>query len=320
MREKKASCASPIIMTAASMPHYSRSELPDLQIFVTIVRRRNFKLAAIELGVTTSALSHRMKKLEDRMGVRLLHRTNRAVVPTPVGEKLAQRLEGSFDAIGEAIGEVESYRQNPVGQLRMNVPNDAARLLIGPVLRDFALACPQVQLVLAVEDRPVDVIAEGFDAGVRYGGTVPEDMVAMPLTPPLRWVVVGSPGYFERHGRPTRPEDLREHACIRVLLGDNSAFKWELGDGDAMEQIDVQGPFAFNDTATTIDAAVNGAGLGYVLERRVSAEVESGALEIALPDWASTGPPFFAYYASRRQTDPGLRQLIQLIRTREGLA
>jgi DNA-binding transcriptional LysR family regulator len=302
------------------MPAFSRSELPELQMLVTIARRRSFRRAAIELGLTTSALSHAMKRLEERMGVRLLHRTARSVVPTPIGERLAQRLEQGFEAIGEALGDVESYRQNPAGELRINVPRDGARLLIGPVLPQFAEAFPQVRLSLAVEDRPVDIVAEGFDAGIRYAGTIPEDMVAMPLTGPLRWVVAGSPDYIARHGRPKSPEDLAQHACIRVHLGDGTTFKWELGDGEAMVRLDVQGPLGVNDTESTVQAAANGVGLAYVLERRALEEVARGTLEIVLPEWASTGPGFCAYYASRKQTQPGLRQLIDMVRRREGLA
>ncbi|KUR74876.1 LysR family transcriptional regulator [Novosphingobium sp. FSW06-99] len=299
------------------MPAFGQSDLPDLHVFATIARRRSFTLAAIELGVTTSALSHRIKKLEARLGVRLLHRTNRTVMPTAVGERLAERLGHGFEAIEHALGEIEAFRANPAGELRINVPRDASRLLIAPVLAEFTAAYPGVQLVLAVEDRPVDIVAEGFDAGIRYGGTVPEDMVAMPLTAPLRWVVVGSPAYLAAHGRPRSPEDLLDHACIRVRLGDNSIFRWELGDGEAMVRLDVKGPFAVNETDATIDAVLHGVGLGYVLERRVVDDIARGALEIVLPEWASVGPPFYAYYPSRKHSEPGLSQLIEMIRTRE---
>ena len=183
----------------------------------------------------------------------------------------------------------------------------------------FVAAYPQVELIITAEDRPVDIFAEGFDLGVRYGGTVPEDMVAVALTPPLRWVVIGSPEYLQRRGYPQTPADLLNHDCIRMRLGDNSVFKWELGDGDDMVHLDVQGPLAANDTETTVDAVRRGVGLGYVLERRAQQEESSGALEIVLPDWVSTGPAFFAYYASRKQTEPGLRQIIAMMRKNEGI-
>ncbi len=161
------------LRSPSPMPAFTRSDLPELHIFVAIVRRRSFKQAAIELGLTTSALSHAMNKLENRIGVRLLHRTNRTVVPTPIGEKLAERLELGFQTIGDALADVQAYRQKPSGELRINLPKDAARLLVAPVLADFTAAHPLVHLVLSVEDRPVDIVAEGFDVGIRYGGTVP---------------------------------------------------------------------------------------------------------------------------------------------------
>lgn len=297
----------------------NRFDLPDLQIFATIVRHRSFKRAAIELGVTTSALSHAMRKLEMRMGVRLLHRTSRTVMPTAPGEQLAQRLEQGFDLIGAALSGIESYRQNPSGQLRVNVPLDAARLLLSPVLAEFASRYPHVALVLSVEDRPVDIIAEGFDAGIRYGGTVPQDMVAVPLTRPLRWVVVGAPSFLSRHGPPETPQALARLPCIGVRLGNNTSYKWELGDGERQLRLDVAGPLQVNNTETTIAAAIDGLGLAYVLERRVKDEIERGALEVVLPEWASTGPGFYAYFASRRQNEPGLRPLMEMIRAREGL-
>jgi DNA-binding transcriptional LysR family regulator len=297
----------------------SRSDLPDLHVFAAIARRRSFKLAAIELGVTTSALSHSMRKLEQKLGVRLLHRTSRTVMPTPVGMQLAERLEAGFDLIGNALADVDSHRGSPSGRLRINVPRDAARLLIDPVLADFVRLYPQVELMLAVDDRPIDIIAEGYDAGIRYGGTVPEDMVALPLTRPLRWVVVASPAFLDLHGRPRTPDDLLGLPCVGVRLGDNSRYRWELGDGDALIRLDVKGPFGVNETDATIAAAVNGVGLGYVLERRALTETALGRLEIVLPEWASTGPAFYAYYGSRRQSDAGLRRLIDLIRNREGL-
>lgn len=296
----------------------NRLDLPDLQIFATIVRRRSFKHAAIELGVTTSALSHAMRKLEEKMGVRLLHRTSRTVMPTAPGQQLAERLEQGFDIIGAALAGVESYRQNPSGVLRINVPLDAAKLLLSPVLAQFAAQYPQVALILSVEDRPVDIIAEGYDAGIRYGGTVPQDMVAVPLTRPLRWVVVGSPAFLAKHGRPSHPGDLARLPCIGVRLGNNTAYKWEMGDGERQVRLDVDGPLGVNHTETTIAAAVDGLGLAYVLERRVREEIERGQLEVVLPDWASTGPGFYVYFASRRQNEPGLRPLIEMIRAGEG--
>lgn len=215
------------------MPAFTRSELADLNVFMTIVRRRSFRHSAQELGVSTSALSHSMRNLEARLGVKLLNRTSRSVVPTDAGSALAAKLEDGFQVIGEALGELDAYRTSPVGRLRLNVPRDASRLLLGPVLRRFTEAYPDLQLELSVEDRMVDIVADGYDAGIRYGGTVPQDMVAVPLTGELRWVVAASPDYLARHGVPQRPDDLLRHACIRMRLGDNSFYNgnWATASG-----------------------------------------------------------------------------------------
>jgi DNA-binding transcriptional LysR family regulator len=296
------------------MPAFARSELADLNVFMTIVRRRSFRQSAIELGVTTSALSHSMRNLESRLGVKLLNRTSRSVVPTLAGTALATKLEHGFEMIGEALSELDHHRGSPAGRLRLNVPRDAARLLIGPILPLFVETYPEIQLEITAEDRPVDIVADGYDAGIRYGGTVPQDMVAVPLTEQLRWVVAGSPDYFARHGRPRLPEDLLRQPCVRMRLGDNSLYKWELGSGDSACEIDVPGPVSANDTETSVLAAINGVALTYCLERRIAEEIREGKLEVVLSEWAAPGPPFFMYYASRRQTQPGLSQLVDAIR------
>lgn len=301
------------------MPPFLRSELPDLAAFSIVVRRRSFKAAAIELGITASALSHAIRRLEERLGTKLLNRTSRSVAPTPTGLRFAARLEAGFDEIGSALSEMDDGHAGAFGELRLNIPADASRLLVSPVLPSFLKLLPDMRFTVVVENRPVDMVAEGFDAGIRYGDTVPEDMIAVALTQALEWVIVGSPTYLDRHGRPKKPDDLMQHSCLRLLLGDNSAFRWELGNGDAMIRIDVPGNCTISDTQSTIDAAADGLGLGYVLKRRADAELRDGRLEVVLPQWSSTGAGFHMYYPSRRQNHPALRHLIELIRAREGL-
>lgn len=296
------------------MPAFTRSELADLNVFMTIVRRRSFRHAAIELGVSTSALSHAMKALESRLGVKLLNRTSRSVVPTAAGGELAASLERGFQAIGDALGALERHRASPMGRLRINVPRDAARLLLAPVLGRFVASYPDTQLDITVDDRFVDIVADGYDAGIRYGGRVPKDMIAMPLTGPLRWVVVGSPDYLARRGRPDLPQDLLNHVCMRMRIGDNSVYRWELGNGKKAQEIDVPGPVSVNETDLSVEAAIRGVALAYCLEIRVSEELRAGLLELVLPRWAVHGPAFHMYYPTGRQTPPGLRQLIELLR------
>jgi DNA-binding transcriptional LysR family regulator len=296
------------------MPAFKRSELADLNVFMTIVRRRSFRHAAIELGVSTSALSHAMKALESRLGVKLLNRTSRSVVPTAAGSELAARLERGFQTIGDALGDLERHRASPVGRLRINVPSDAARLLLAPVLARFVASYPDTELDIFVDDHLVDIVADGYDAGIRYGDRVPKDMIAMPLTGPLRWVVVGSPEYLARHGRPKQPRDLLDHVCVRMRIGDNSVYKWELGAGERTQEIDVPGPISVNETDLSVEAAIRGVALAYCLELRVANELRAGTLELVLARWAAPGPAFYMYYPTGRHTPPGLRQLIETLR------
>jgi DNA-binding transcriptional LysR family regulator len=301
------------------MPTFDRTLLADLNVFLTIVRRGGLTQAAIELGVSASALSHRLRKLEADLDVRLLHRTSRAVRPTDVGAALAEQLESGFRSIEDALSSLAVRRQDPAGRLRLNVLRDAARLLLGPALDHYFVNFPGMHLDVTVDDHMTDIVAEGYDAGIRYGDRVPADMIGVPLTRPLDWVVVGSPALIARTRRPRTPNDLLQLPCVRMRIGNNSGYPWELGNGDAMLRLDVHGPLCANETEHAVDAALRGIGFAYCLQRRVAAEVAAGELEIVLSEWASEGPPFMIYYSSRRQPPAGLRQLIAIIRLAEGL-
>lgn len=296
------------------MAAFNRSELADLNVFMAIIRRRSFRHAAYELGVTTSALSHTMRNLETRLGVKLLYRTSRAVEPTDAGTLLAEKLSVGFATIQDGLDTLELYREAPIGRLRLNVPRDAAVLLLAPILGDFCAAYPQLRLDLIVQDQMIDIVAEGYDAGIRYGATVPQDMVAVPLTGALRWITVATPAYLARRGTPQQPKDLLEHACIRMYLGDKTPYKWELGNGPRQQRIDVPGHFSAADTETIVHAALQGVGIAYCLENRVQQELADGRLVDVMPDWACVGEPLCMYYPSRRQSQPGLRQLMDMIR------
>lgn len=301
------------------MPSYSRHDLADLSAFAAICRRGSFRLAASELGVSTSALSHALRNLEGRLGVKLLNRTTRSVAPTEAGRKLAAQLDQSFGEIGEALSELAQYRAGPLGGLRINVPRDAARLLLSPVLARYLHDCPGVKIEVVVDNNMVDIVKAGFDAGIRFGDTVPQDMVCMPLTPPLKWVVVATPAYLGRHGTPRTPDDLLRHACIRLRLGDQTLFRWELGQGARACEVDVPGALIVNDTDMAVDAALDGLGLAYCLERYAEPHLRAGRLRRVLDDWAPAGAPLVMYYPSRRQLAPALSRLIQAIRTASGL-
>jgi DNA-binding transcriptional LysR family regulator len=291
-----------------------RIDFADLKSFLTIVRCRSFRVAAIELGQTASALSHAMRRLEDRLGAKLLNRTSRAVSPTAVGRDLAERLEDGFNQIGSALATFEAPGAARLGEIRLNVFADAAHLLIAPALPQFARLCPEVRLTVVVENRPIDIVAEGYDAGIRYGHYVPEDMVAVPLTGPQRWVMAASPGYLERHGAPRGLEELAEHACLQLLLGDNSSYRWEVQEKGEPRRLRVPGLLTINDTATTIGACKAGLGIAYLLEARIAEELARGELRIVLEQNAYKEDPFHMYYSSRRYNHPALRTLIDIIR------
>lgn len=298
---------------------YMRHRLADLQVFATVARTRSFKRSAIELGITSSAVSHAIRRLETRFGTVLVNRNSRRVTPTVQGERLAQRLASGFGLIEDALHSLEAPDAGSMTLLRLNVSADAAHMLVMPALAHFQAECPEARLTLVAENRPVDITSEGFDAGIRYGSFVPEEMVAVPLTGPQRWIVAASPAYLDRHGIPQTPAALSGHTCIQLLLGDNSAYRWELGQGEARRHLRVPGNLTINNTTATIMAAKSGLGLAYLLESRISEELERGELVRILAQYASPEEPFCMYYRRRQNTPPSLRRLISIIREQQGL-
>ena len=297
-----------------------RTNLADLRLFLTIVRRQSFTSAAIELGITPSAASHAVRRLEQKLGIKLLNRTSRAVRPTDIGQELANSLTAGFDAIDEALQSAQAPGVARFGELRINAFADAAQLVLAPALPEFARRFPDIRLSLSVEERPIDIVAEGYDAGIRYGHHVPEDMIAVALTGPQRWVVVAAPSYIAARGVPQTPSELTDHTCLQLLLGDDSNYQWELRDGERERAWRVPGNITIKDTATTIAAAKSGLGLAYILEARIEQELKEGSLQIVLEDYASAEDPLHIYYASRRHNHPGLRALTNIMRRNHNLS
>lgn len=292
----------------------SRTDLADYSYFLAIARHRSFRRAGLDLGVSASALSHALKGLETRVGIRLLNRTNRSVTLTAAGEDLLAAISNPFDEIEQAVDRLNRYRDAPTGRIRINIPSDAASLLIGPVLPAYVDRYPEMELDVAVSNHLVDVIHGGFDAGIRYGGTVPEDMVAQRLSADIRWVVAGSIAYLERHGVPSHPDDLARHRCLRFRIGDESVYRWEF-ERDAEEvAVAVPGSLIFDDSRAMLAALIGGAGLIYAPEPLIAPLVAQGVVRIVMAEWSPLGPGFYAYYASRRQLPTGLRLLIDLVR------
>ncbi|WP_434669106.1 LysR family transcriptional regulator [Klebsiella sp. B345] len=292
----------------------TRSDLAELNAFLIIEKRRSFTKAAIELGITTSALSHTLRNLEMRLGVRLLNRTSRTVSPTEAGANLARRLETGFKEIGDALEEINRMRDRPVGKLRLNVLSDSARLILARHLPRFISKYPEMALEINVDDRMVDIVAEGFDAGIRFGGTVPEDLVAVRLGNPLRWVAVASPRYLYHHTLPFVPEDLRLHECIQLRTGQGIIYKWEFRQGDDYRVVDVRGALCVSETALAIELALSDAGIAYCLEDRVRDYLRDGSLQIVLPEWAPVEQPMYLYYPGHRRVPQGLKELIEVLK------
>lgn len=296
-----------------------RGDLADFSYFLAIAKHRNFRLAGLELGVSASALSHSLKGLEARLGVRLLNRTNRSVTLTAAGEDLQASILAPFDAIEAAAEGLNRYRVDPAGRIRLNVLEHACALLLAPVLPGFTARYPDIEIDVVISDKLVDIVAASADAGIRYGGTAPQDMIAQRLSADMRWVVAGAPAYFERHGEPRHPRDLATHRGLRFRLGDDSLYSWEFERGDEEIAIDVPGSIMIDSTAFALSLAARGAGLAYVPEPCVRDAVSRGDLRTVLDDWSPLGPGFHIYYPSRRELPTGLRLLIEHIREQRPL-
>ncbi|SPO55724.1 putative transcriptional regulator [Pseudomonas sp. JV551A1] len=303
-------------MPVLPIARLSRADLADLNSFLVVEAHRSFTKAAVELGVTTSALSHAIRNLEERLGVRLLNRTNRTVSPTAAGTTLAKRLAIGFQEIGGALAEVDQHRDRPSGRLRINVLSDGARLLFTKHLPAYLDAYPDVSVEIAIDDRMVDIVAAGFDAGVRYGETIPEDFIAVAISDRIRWVAAASPRYINRSPRLEIPEDLLNHKCIQIRTGQGTIYRWDFEKEGDHRVIDVPGQLCVNETEFGIQMALADRGITYCPEERIRAYLDTGRLQVVLSDWAPIEPPYYLYYPGRRQMPPGLRELINMMRAR----
>ena len=292
----------------------TRPSLPALGAFLAIAKHRSFRRAGLELGVSASALSHALKGLETQLGVRLLNRTNRSVTLTAAGEEFFAGLDGPFLAIGQAVEALNHHRGAPAGRVRLNVLEHASALLLAPVLPVFLARYPDIAIDVRVSNSLLDVVDAGADAGIRYGDTVPEDMVAHRLSANIRWVVVGAPAYLERFGVPAHPHDLLAHRGLRVRLGDDRIYHWEFERHGEAIAVDVPGALTLDQTGLAVALAQAGAGLAYLPEPCVTPLIREGALRCVLGDWSPVGAAFHLYYPGRRQLPTGLRLLIALIR------
>ncbi len=296
-----------------------RSDLTELTYFLAIARHRNFRRAGLELGLSASGLSHALKALETRLGVRLLNRTNRAVTLTAAGEELQATIGRPLEIVGEAVERLNRYRDAPTGRIRLNVAADAATLLLGPVLPSFLERYPDIEVDVVATNQMIDITSEGFDAGIRHGGTVPEDMIAQRLSADLCWIVAGSPAYLARAGTPKHPDELQHHQCIGIRLGDDRIYRWEFDGPDGEFAVPVSGRITVNESQAMLAMALEGGGLMYAMEPLLKAHLENGSLCRVLEAHATSGPGYHLYYSSRRHVPTALRLLMDHIREKRPL-
>jgi len=294
-----------------------RQDVNDLIAFLAVARERSFTRAAAQLGVSQSALSHTIRALEERLGVRLLTRTTRSVAPTDAGERLLLNVGPRFDEIETELSALSALRDRPAGSIRITTGEHAAETILWPKLADFLPRYPDIKVELNLDDGLTDIVAARFDAGVRIGEQVAKDMIAVRIGPDFRMVVVGSPGYFKRHERPKRPQDLTQHACINIRLPTyGGLYAWEFEKRGRAIKVRVDGQLVFNSAALRIKAAMTGLGLAYIAEDRVRAELAKGHLVQVLDDWCVPFHGYHLYYPSRRQSSPAFALLVDALRYR----
>jgi DNA-binding transcriptional LysR family regulator len=295
-----------------------RANLAELDAVIAVARRGNFRAAALELGVSSSALSHAVAGLEARLGVRLFNRTTRSVSLTAAGEQFVGQVAPALLEIRGAMEAVNIHRDTPAGTLRINTSIGAARVILSPLILEYLKLYPDMRVDLVTEGRLIDIVVDGYDAGIRIREAVPRDMIIVPIGGPIRSVVVGSPAYFERRTRPQTPGDLLQHECIRARMASGQIYRWEFERrGEAME-VDVQGALTLDETTLMLEAAQAGAGLSYLSEWTVAAGLAAGRLVQVLDDWTPAYPGLCLYYPGRRHVPAGLRAFIDLIRRTPG--
>ncbi|MER9850542.1 LysR family transcriptional regulator [Mesorhizobium sp. M0106] len=289
--------------------------LEGVEAFLAVARRRNFRRAAADLGVTPSAVSQAVRALEARLGTALFVRTTRSVGLTEPGQRFLDRAGPAFEELVAAGEAARDIGQRPTGLLRLSVPRAIVPLMLEPLLASFCQAYPEIELEIAVSDQMVDLATGGFDAGIRLGQLIAADMVAVRLTPPFSFVVVGSPDYFERYGRPERVDDLRHHACLRLRRSNGAIAPWSFIDGNGAIEAIVSGPLIAHDYSTLVGAAMRGVGLAQTPRPLAEGPIAEGKLQSVLDGVATTTPGVFLYHPGKRQVLPKLRAFIDHLKS-----
>ena len=287
----------------------------DLLAFVTVARERSFTRAAAQLGVSQSALSHTIRGLETRLGIRLLTRTTRSVSPTEAGERLLHTVGPRFEEIEAELAALSELRDKPAGTIRITTSDHAADSILLPKLAPILPDYPDLKIEINTDYRLLDIVEQRFDAGVRLGDQVAKDMIAVRIGPDQPTALVASPAYFERHRPPKKPEDLTEHVCINIRLPTHGGlYAWEFKKGKRELNVRVDGQFIVNGMPQLVHGALQGLGLAFTLKDRVQEYIDKGQLQSVLEDWCPTFPGYHLYYPSRRQSSPAFALLIDTLR------
>jgi DNA-binding transcriptional LysR family regulator len=292
------------------------AELGVLPVLLAAAEERSFTRAAKRLGVSPSAVSHAIRGLEERLGVRLLSRTTRSVAPTEAGEQLLSRLRPALNEVREGLDLVSGFRDRPAGRVRLLLPRLAVSSVLAPKLGDLARKFPEILLDVTTDDSRLDIVAGGFDAGIHFGEYIEKDMIAVRVSPDHRPAIVGSPAYFASRPKPKSPQELLRHRCINFRHGSAGVYRWEFEKGGKPLSVGVNGPLIVDDVELVIRAAIDGVGLAFLGENLAAPHLASGALVRVLEAWCQPFPGFFLYYPSRRQQPAALSALIGVLRYR----
>jgi DNA-binding transcriptional LysR family regulator len=293
----------------------NRQHLAELSAFLAVARERSFTRAAAQLGVTPSALSHSMRALEERLGLRLLNRTTRSVTPTEAGERLLHSVGPRLDEIEAEVAGLSALRDRPAGNVRISADEHSLATVLWPVLRRMLPDYPEIRVEIVTDYTLTDIVADRFDAGVRFGDIVAKDMVAVPIGPEARMLAVASPAYFARRGLPETLEDLTRHDCINLRLPTyGGLYAWEFERDGRELRVRVEGQLTFSSILPITQAAVEGFGIACLPQSQVQRHLDSGALEAVLTQWSPPFPGYHLYYPSRRQPTPAFAKVVEWLR------
>jgi len=294
-----------------------RENVNDLLAFLAVARERSFTRAAGKIGVSQSALSHTIRGLEERLGLRLLMRTTRSVAPTEAGERLLRSVGPRFDEIDAELAALSELREKPAGAIRITAAEHPAETILWPALAKLLPEYPDIKVEIVIDNGLTNIVAERFDAGVRLGELLAKDMIAVRIGPDMRMAVVGAPSYFARRPRPRAPQDLAGHNCINLRLPTlGGLYAWEFEKGKREVKVHVEGQFVFNNIALRLNAALAGLGLAYLPEDQVQRRLAHGELVQVLEDWCPPFSGYHLYYPSRRQPTPAFALLVEALRYR----